>query len=241
MVGADHEPVGRVERVGDALPQDFEPRLCVEHPRREVELRLQLLLPLLAERRGHDDQDPALAFGPSLGDHEPGLDRLSEADFVGQDRAFRERRADGEERRVNLMRVEIDTRPGDRPGERLDASCRAPEGERVSPVLAVERSDQSAPAGRTLLRETGCSASPLILVTFPSSARILLRPREEATRPDRRPFRPLGAASRRCWTAARAGAIGRPVIRYAARSEGRRRESGTRCVPFLFRLHVATH
>jgi len=65
------------------------PRL--EDAARQEELLAQLLVPLLAQVRRRDDEDAAPALCPALRQHEAGLDRLPEADFVGEDRAARQR------------------------------------------------------------------------------------------------------------------------------------------------------
>jgi hypothetical protein len=43
---------------------------------RQEKLLLQLLVPLLAEMCGGDDQNTAFALGPSLGNHQPRFDGL---------------------------------------------------------------------------------------------------------------------------------------------------------------------
>lgn len=85
-------------------------RLGIDQDGGKAELVLQFALPLLAERCGADDEDPALAFGPELAHHKARLDRLAEAHLVRQENALRERRAQGKERRLDLMRIQVDRR-----------------------------------------------------------------------------------------------------------------------------------
>jgi len=50
-----------------------------------------------------------------------GLDRLSETDLVGEDRALGERALEREERGLDLVRVQVHLRIGEHRGELLDA------------------------------------------------------------------------------------------------------------------------
>ena len=78
-----------------------------------------------------------LSLGPFLRQHQPGLDGLAEADLVGQQRAFGERRAESEQRRVDLMRIQIDLRVDQRRRELLHAVGRAAARQLVGEVLGV--------------------------------------------------------------------------------------------------------
>ena len=49
-------------------------------------------------------------FGAALGDHQAGLDRLAQADFVGEDAAALAEAPEREDHRVDLVRVRIDPR-----------------------------------------------------------------------------------------------------------------------------------
>lgn len=60
----------------------------LEDRRRDGELLLDLLLPLLPEGGGKNEEDSALPLCPPLGDDDTGLDRLPEADFVGEKHPF---------------------------------------------------------------------------------------------------------------------------------------------------------
>ena len=70
----------------------------------------QLVLPLADQRLRDDQQDALRAFGPALGDHQAGLDRLSEADLVGEDAAAFAETPEREDHRVDLVGVGIDAR-----------------------------------------------------------------------------------------------------------------------------------
>ena len=64
--------------------------------------------PLLAKVGWRDDEDAALALCPPLREHQPRLDGLAKPDLVGQQHTTRERRLEGEQRRVDLVRVQVD-------------------------------------------------------------------------------------------------------------------------------------
>ncbi len=49
-------------------------------------------------------------FGPALGDDQAGFDRFSEADLIGEDAAAFAKAPQGEDDRVNLVRIWIDAR-----------------------------------------------------------------------------------------------------------------------------------
>jgi hypothetical protein len=65
-------------------------------------------VPLLAEVRRRDDEDPPAALRPTLGDDEAGLDRLPEADFVREKGPVAQGRANGKESCVDLVWVQVD-------------------------------------------------------------------------------------------------------------------------------------
>ncbi|MCI0536997.1 MAG: hypothetical protein L0Z50_17415 [Verrucomicrobiales bacterium] len=48
----------------------------------------QLLLPLLAQGRGNDQQDAPTTFGPTLGNNHTGFDGLAESNFIRKDHAL---------------------------------------------------------------------------------------------------------------------------------------------------------
>ena len=58
----------------------------IKNRRRDQELLVQLLLPLLAKTRWGDDEDVAPPLSPILRDDDACLDGLSETDFIGEDR-----------------------------------------------------------------------------------------------------------------------------------------------------------
>ena len=75
------------------------------------ELFLQLLVPLLAEVGGRDDEDSSFPLRPALREYQTRLDRLAQAHLVGKQSALGERRSEGKKGRIDLMRVQIDLRP----------------------------------------------------------------------------------------------------------------------------------
>ena len=85
-------------------------RLRVKDRRRNQELLIKLLLPLLTQARGRDDQNAAFALGPVLREDDARLDRLPETNFVRQDHARQERGLESEERRVDLVRLRLNLR-----------------------------------------------------------------------------------------------------------------------------------
>ena len=82
--------------------------LRFEDPAGKKELLGELLVPLLAQIGRRDHQNAPLAFGPSLRKHQSGLDGLAQADLVGQQGPFRERRIKREQGSFDLMGVQID-------------------------------------------------------------------------------------------------------------------------------------
>ncbi len=146
MVGADHDPVTGVERVGLTASPQPSVGLRVQHPDRQVELLLHLGLPLTPDRRGHQQQDPAPPLGPPLGHHDPRLDGLPEPDLVGEYAAPRERRPEREERRVHLMRVEVHAGVGYRARQPLQRVRRSAQCEQMRKMLAVVRGGQDRDA-----------------------------------------------------------------------------------------------
>ena len=84
--------------------------LRFEDQRPKAELFEQLLRPLLTKGSRDDQKDPAFALSPPLRDHQTGLNGLSEAHLVSENRASRNRRLKREQRRIDLMRVHLDAR-----------------------------------------------------------------------------------------------------------------------------------
>ena len=79
----------------------------------EVELPPQLVLPLPLEHRRADDQDAADAPSQQqFFEHQPGLDRLAQADAIRQQQADTGHRQ-GLEHRLKLVGVDLDGRVPD--------------------------------------------------------------------------------------------------------------------------------
>ena len=104
----------------------------------------KLLLPLLAQGGGEDQQDFAATFGPALGDDDTGFDGFSETHFIGKQDAGGERGADGEECGVDLVGIEVDAGVGDGAGKGFDGSGRTSQGESGGPVFGVKGCAQEA-------------------------------------------------------------------------------------------------
>ena len=103
-IGAKHNFVA-IKRVGNALFDFFVERSRFEDLGRKIELVHQFLIPLLAKTRRQDDQDLPFAFSPFLRQDNSRFDGFAKSNFVGKDGSVGEWRTEGEECRVNLMRV----------------------------------------------------------------------------------------------------------------------------------------
>ena len=104
LVRADDDLIVLEEGRRRRLPREFAVALRFDDDGGDEELLGEFLAPLLAERRGRDDEDAPLLLGPELARDDAGLDGLAKAHFVGEDGPSRERRAEGEERGVHLVR-----------------------------------------------------------------------------------------------------------------------------------------
>ncbi len=136
LVGANND-LGCLEGADLALADGGVVRLGFEDAARQKELLGQLLIPLLAQVRRRDHQNAPLALRPHLRQHETRFDGLAQAHFVGQQRTFGKRRVKGKERRIDLMRIEIDLRADQRAGKLFDAVRRTAPGEFVGEVFCV--------------------------------------------------------------------------------------------------------
>jgi len=114
VVRADDGLILLIERVTAILLQPSD-NLSVQNLGGDEELLAQLLLPLLAEHGGHDNENAPAAFSPLLRKHDTCFDRLAQSDFVGQDRTVGERRTQSEESGVDLMGIQVNPRIGNRP------------------------------------------------------------------------------------------------------------------------------
>ena len=119
LVGADDRAGSLEEGLRVALGALRLVAVAVENQGLDAELLQQLLMPLLAQVGRHDDQDVPAPLGPALRDHQAGLDRLAQPHLVGQDHALRQRVAEGEQRGLDLMRVQIDLRIHQRGGQQI--------------------------------------------------------------------------------------------------------------------------
>ncbi|MNH02536.1 hypothetical protein D3C79_617790 [compost metagenome] len=85
LIRAEHWAVGEHKRVSDALLAKRVVALGFQNQTLQIELVLQLLVPLLAQVGRSDDQDAPTTLGPALRDDQPSLDRLTQAHLVSQD------------------------------------------------------------------------------------------------------------------------------------------------------------
>lgn len=81
--------------------------LGFQNTARQKELLGQLLVPLLAQIGGNYCKDTPSAFRPSLRNHQAGLNRFTQPDFVSQDCPLRERRPEGKQSGFYLVRVQV--------------------------------------------------------------------------------------------------------------------------------------
>ncbi len=94
-----------------AQPPD---RVAVVEGEAEVELGLELLLPLANEARGYEDQDPrSYPAGLQLADQQPRFDRLPQPDLVGEDEPVRVALSDAVNY-ANLMGLNLNPRVSER-------------------------------------------------------------------------------------------------------------------------------
>src|SRR6266508_2032447 len=77
-------------------------------------------MPLFPKVRRRNNQYATLLLGPSLRDDESCLDRLAEADFIGQQSALGEWGRKGKKCGVDLMRIQIYLSTSDCSSELLD-------------------------------------------------------------------------------------------------------------------------
>ena len=138
MVRTDNDGV-LLERIEVAGPDGVVEGPGFQDGRWQEELVGQFLAPLLPQVGRHDDQDATLAFRPALVDQEPGLDGFPQPDFVGQDGAAGKRVAEGEECRLDLVRIEIDLGIGQDRRQLLNAVGSTTPRQFVGDVLGVVR------------------------------------------------------------------------------------------------------
>ena len=93
-----------------------------------------------------DNQQPPLFLGPELAQNQPGLDRLAQADLVGQQDALGDGRLKGEDGRVDLVRVEVHTGVEQRPRQPLNLPGPPLAGQFVGEVLGVVDGAHSCPS-----------------------------------------------------------------------------------------------
>jgi len=75
------------------------------------------LLPLLAQGGRQYQQDFPAPFGPALANDDAGFNGFAQPHFVGQDDALGKRRAQRKQGGIDLVRVQVNPRGGDRAGQ----------------------------------------------------------------------------------------------------------------------------
>ncbi|MCP9451828.1 MAG: hypothetical protein NNA23_03990 [Nitrospira sp.] len=136
LVGTEDDGI-LLERVQVTGANGFVETAGLEDHRGEVKLVLKLLAPLLAQVGGKDDQEAPLPLGPLPGDQSSGLNRFTKAHFVGKGGPLREGTAEGEQRGLDLVRIEVNLRIGEYGGKLLHAIGGATPGQFVSQVFRV--------------------------------------------------------------------------------------------------------
>lgn len=96
-----------IERVRRALLDGLAVGLGLKKAGGNAEFVCQFLMPLLAQVGRGDDENPTLALCPALGDQQPGFNRFAQADFISKDGTLGQWIAGREQRRVYLVRIEI--------------------------------------------------------------------------------------------------------------------------------------
>ena len=140
-------PVGRERHRADDRHREIEGVLlarglgggAVQALADQAELLPHLVPPLRPERRRDEDEDAALPLRHQLGDHHPRFDGLAEAHLVGEDAAAVGDRLEGEGRRLELVRVQVDLGLGEGRGDAGQVVARAAEGQLLGEDALVER------------------------------------------------------------------------------------------------------
>jgi hypothetical protein len=117
LIGADDRAGREQERVPLLLLADRVVAFGFEDQPVQAELVLQLLMPLLAQVGGHDDENLRRRRSAQRWEMtKPGFDGLAETHFVGEEHAAREGVPASEERCLHLMRDS--DRPANRPASK---------------------------------------------------------------------------------------------------------------------------
>lgn len=111
--------------------------LAFKDAARQEKLFREFLKSLLSQVRRRNDEHSPLALGPFPGKHEARFDGSPEADLIRKQSTLREGRLKRKQRRVNLMRVQIDLRARHRTRELFFAVGRETPSELICNVLGV--------------------------------------------------------------------------------------------------------
>src|ERR1700675_3043533 len=83
-------------------------------------------MPLLPKRCRDNDENLPFAFSPSLGQKNSGFNRFAEANFVSEDRTFRQWGAESKQRSFYLMGVQVNLSVSKGSSQLLHAVGRTP-------------------------------------------------------------------------------------------------------------------
>src|SRR5579871_1628457 len=103
----------------------------------QEKLFAQLLMPLLPEIGGSDNQDTALTFRPLLRDNQSRLNGLAQTNLISQKRTTRKRRIKRKESSIHLMRIKVYLRACDGASELLRTIGGTPFCQVVSIVFSM--------------------------------------------------------------------------------------------------------
>ena len=138
LVGAEQNGVRLgLERPEVALPDRGVVGPGFEDLARQEELFAKLLMPLLPQVGGSDDQNAAFPLRPLLGNNQTCLNRFSQSYLIGEDRPTGQRRPKSEKRSIDLMRIEIHLSACYRPRQFFYAVRRATAGQLVGEVFGL--------------------------------------------------------------------------------------------------------
>src|ERR1700675_991442 len=94
-------------------------------------------MPLLPKRCRDNDENLPFAFSPSLGQKNSGFNRFAEANFVSEDRTFRQWGAESKQRSFDLMGVQVNLSVSKGSSQLLHAVRRAPLRQFIGEVFGV--------------------------------------------------------------------------------------------------------
>ncbi len=117
-------------------------------------------MPLLSKIRRRDDEDPPLSLRPSLRKENSGLDRFSETDLVGEERAIGKRGIESKKRGIDLVWIQVHLSARHSSGELANAVGRPAPGELVSEIFGLVIGQHSSRRRQGFRRGVAVVSSP---------------------------------------------------------------------------------